>query len=400
MHILVVCQFWPPEMGAPASRFYDFGRHWTACGHRVSVVTAFPNFPSGVIPPAYRGKAYQHEVMDGINVYRTYIFASPKLSKLSKGLGYLTFVVSASLFILLTRLRYDAVIATSPPPVMGLPGLLASFKRGVPLVFDVRDIWPEAIVLSGRIRNRLLIRLLEGVESLLYRVASVVSVVTEGKRRRLIERGVPQSKLAVLWNGVDLGLFDRESEGTLPPAFESLDPNARWLTYADRLRRQRPDLYAQSQFVLIGGGSELQRLQARRNELSLDRVAFLPIQPRSVIYRALRRSFAILITLRPRRDEHTVPSKVFESLASARPILLSAAGEAASIIESCGGGRVTRPGDADELCREVVALLDDPTAADEMGRRGRRYVADHFDRRKTAAQLPTELNRAMPKRAR
>lgn len=411
MHILVVCQFWPPEMGAPAARFYDFGRQWVAKGHRVSVITAFPNFPDGVIPKPYRGEVYNHEVMDGIDVYRTYIFASPKLTAVSKGLGYLTFLLSASLFILLCRLKYDVVIATSPPPVMGLPGLLAALKRRVPLVFDVRDIWPEALVLSGELRNPLLISLLERIEMMLYRLAGLVSVVTEGKRERLIERGVPAGKLAVLWNGVDLESFDRQSRTRLPPEFDGLDATAKWLVYAgvfnqaqgldvilraaDQLRRQRPELYASAQFVLIGHGAQREALCRLRDDLGLDRVAFLPIQPRASVYAALRRSFAILVTLRPRKDQHTIPSKIFESFASERPIVLSAAGEVASVLEASGGGRVCQPGDAEDLCATLAGLLEDPQAADEIGHCGRDYVAEHFDRRRIAAEFLIETSKAM-----
>jgi glycosyltransferase involved in cell wall biosynthesis len=396
-------------MGAPAGRFHDFGRHWVAQGHRVSVVTAFPNFPSGVIPEPYRGRKYQHEVMDGIDVYRTYIFASPKLNAFTKGLGYLSFILSSSLFLLLKRLDYDVVISTSPPPIMGLPGLLASRKRRVPLVFDVRDIWPEAIVLSGRIKNRLLIRILESVEMLLYRSSALVSVVTEGKRERLMQRGVPARKLAVLWNGVDLDKFDEESDGPLPADFNGVDPEALWFSYAgvfnpaqgldvileaaDLLRQRRQELYAKTKIVMVGGGSRLEDLRRRRDQLSLDTVEFVPIQPRAVVYRVLRRSFGILIPLRPRKDDHTVPSKIFESLASERPILLSAAGEVATIVSQSSAGCVVEPGDASQLCDAMISLLEDPEAADRAGKRGRAYVAEHFDRRKTAERFLTELER-------
>ncbi len=411
MHILVVSQFWPPEMGAPAARFYDFGRQWVANGHRVSVITAFPNFPSGVVPRPYRGRAYQHEVMDGIDVYRTYIFPSPKSVVIYKGLTYLSWVLSASLFILLTRLKYDVVIATSPPPLTGLPGVLAAFKRGVALVFDVRDLWPEGLVLSGELRSPLLIGVLERMEMMLYRLASLVTVVTNGKRQRLVERGVPAQKLTVVWNGVDLEAFDRDSRTPLPHDFDRLDPNAKWLVYAgvfnlaqgldvipraaDALRSRRPDLYEAVQFVLIGDGARREQLLKLREDLKLDRVEFLPIQPRAAVFSALRRAFAVVITLRPRKDEHTVPSKIFESLASERPVVLSATGEVASLLSAGGGGRTCPPGDASAICTALVDLLDDTNGADDAGRRGRAYVAEHFDRRKIAAQFLAEIERAV-----
>ncbi len=403
MRILVVSQYWAPEMGAPASRYYDLARHWIARGHRVSAITGFPSFATGVIPKVYRHKLYQHEVMDGIDVHRTYMFASPKCTDTSKAMGHSAFLVSSSAFALLSRLEYDVVVASSPPPTTGLAGWLAALRRGTPLVFDIRDIWPESQVDSGRIGNPVLIRLLQAVATHLYRSADLVAAVTDGKRRRLRELGVPDWKLAVLPNGVDVRCFDREADGPLPPDFDLLDERAQWLTYAGvfhpqqglhvildaarLLRERRPDLYARSQFVLIGGGSQLRALQQKREQLALDRLAFIPIQPRRIVFRALRRSFGVLVSLLPRQDDHTVPAKLYEALASSRPVILSADGEAAGIVNTSGCGRAAPAGDAPRLCQAIVDLLQNTAAADRMGLRGRRFVEAHFDRRDTAERF-------------
>jgi glycosyltransferase involved in cell wall biosynthesis len=399
--ILVVSQFFPPEMGAPASRFYDFSKHWLVAGHEVSVITGFPNFPGGVVHEGYRGKLYQREVIDGVHVHRCFLFTG-KWRRVQRALTYVTFLASSLVCALLTRTGADVVVATIPPPTVGLPGLLASLRRRAPLLVDLRDIWPEAIVQSGRLRNPLVIRLFEGIAGFLYRRAERIAVVTHGWKERLVEKGVPAEKIEVLSNGVDVGAFDAEAGGELPEAFAALDPAAQWFSYAGilntpqglevileaaaRVRERAPELYARSQWVLVGEGPTETELRALQQKLHLDRVVFVPRQPRAAVFSLLRRSFGVLVTLRPRKDTSTVPSKIYECMASGNPVLFSAAGEGGETIRRAGAGSVCTPGDPDALAEAMLTYLRNPELAAEHGRSGRQHVLDHYDRRKIAAE--------------
>jgi len=398
--ILVVSQFFPPEMGAPAGRFHDFAQSWIAEGHEVTVITGFPNFPAGVIHAGYRRRVYMRETIDGVDVRRCWILTTPR--RLSRPLSYASFLLSSTLCVLLAKLRYEVVVATIPPPTVGIPGLVAALRRRVPLVLDLRDIWPEAIVQSGRLRNPLVIRVFEGIADFLYRRARRITAVTEGWRARLVEMGVPAEKLAVLSNGVDVGAFDEGLEA-LPADFEALEPDAHWFTYAGilnrpqglefileaaaRMRERAPDLYAKSQFLLIGEGPIEAELKALRAELGLERVVFVPRQPRQAVYACLKRSFAVLVTLRPRKDTSTVPSKLYECMASGRPVLYQAGGEGAATLRRAAAGSVVEPGSAAALCEAMRAYLRDPASADAHGRAGRAYVAEHYDRRVLARRF-------------
>ena len=407
MNILVVSMFFPPEMGAPAGRFFDFAQHWVRHGHRVTVITGFPNFPGGRIHDGYRGRLFQREEIDGIDVWRCWLFT--RKGRLGRPLAYASWLLSATLVAIAGRWKADVVVATSPPPIVGLPGRVAAWRRGVPLVFDIRDIWPEAIVQSGRLTNPLVIRALEWVARYLYRSSTHVTAVTEGWVERLVELGVPTTKSAVLPNGVDVGSFDEDARNALPADFEVLDPEAHWFTYAGifntpqglevileaaaQLEKQRPELYARSQFVLVGEGPRESDLKEMRDRLGLDRVIFIPRQPRWAIYSLLHRSFAVLVTLRPRKDTSTVPSKIYECMASSRPVLFSAAGLGAETIERAGGGTVTEPANAQALCDALCAYLDDPERADAEGAAGRNFVEQSYDRRKIAQSFEDLLAR-------
>ena len=210
LKILVVSLYFPPEMGAPAGRFYDFAQHWLKAGHEVTVVTGFPNFPGGIIHEGYRGRWAQREEIDGVDVRRCWILTA-KSRFLSRALTYATFLISSTLRVLFMRRQFDVVIATSPPPTVGLPGIVAAWRQKAPLVFDIRDIWPEAIVQSGRLKNPLIIRLFEGTARLIYRKSTKIAVVTEGWRERLVDIEVPGDKVEVLPNGVDVSAFDRDA---------------------------------------------------------------------------------------------------------------------------------------------------------------------------------------------
>lgn len=411
LDILVVSQFFTPEMGAPAARFYDFGRLLVERGHRVRVITGFPNSPSGRIPGAYRRRLRQREWIDGIEVMRGWLYASPRLSSFTKSAGFGSYAVSASLWALLGRPAADVVIATSPPPSVGIPGLLASRALKAPLVFDVRDIWPEAIAQSGRLESGALIRSLQAIERALYRWSAAVSVVTEGKRIRLVEKGVPEEKIAVIPNGVDLSRFD--GVDTSPAETLLLEHEVAMdrflvlyagvfnppqgldilLDAAARLRARDAGGAARLQFVLVGNGSQRRHLEARvAGEKLGDLVHLLPEQPREMMPPLLSRADAVAVTLRPRNDTHTVPSKIYEAMASGNPVLLSADGAPAEILREAGAGVDSAAGDVEGLVASVERLRDEPGLARAMGERGRAF-ASRSDRRVLVQRLEDLLLR-------
>lgn len=407
LDLVVLSQFFSPEMGAPAARFHDFGRLLLERGHRVRVVTGFPNFPSSIIREEYRGRWSQREDIDGIEVHRGWIYASPKRPTISKSLGYASFAASASTRILFGGLKADVVVATSPPPTVAIPGMLAARRLRAPLVFDVRDIWPEAVVESGRLNRGLVVRSLEAVERAVYRASTAITVVTEGKRERLIEKGVPEEKLAVIPNGVDLSRFaeERPVDSLLDTA--GVDRDRFLVMYAGifgpsqgldvlfdaalKIRHEAADEASRIQFVIVGGGVERPRLEKRlRDERLSDMIRLVPEQPRENIPSLLRAADAIAVTLRPRRDTHTVPSKIYESMASGHPVLVSANGAPGEILRESGAGFATPASDAAALVGSIRKLLADPDACRNFGEKGRAYAA-RFDRRRLVEEFEAVL---------
>ena len=139
-------------------------------------------------------------------------------------------------------------------------------------------------------------------------------------------------------------------------------------------------------------------LKSERTKRDLDRVVFIPRQPRAAIYTLMRKSFAVLVTLRPRKDTSTVPSKLYEGMASGRPVLYQGGGEGARTLRDASGGRVVEPGSGQALCDAMLDCLSDPARAEDEGKAARAYVMERFDRRATAARFAELLEALVAKR--
>jgi len=233
--ILYVSQYFPPEMGAPAARAAELAQHWARDGHEVSVLTGFPNHPTGVVPPEWRSRLRRiifHERAAAVEVYRTWLWALPNRKPHERMRNYASFCVSAALRGL-TLPRPDVIIATSPQLLVGLAGWWLACNRQVPFVFEVRDLWPESLTAVGVGReDSLLYHTLGAVAGFLYERANRVVVVTPAFREHLVKHWrVPEDKISVVENGVETDLF-------------SPQPDA-----ADRLLREQ--LGAQEKFPLF-----------------------------------------------------------------------------------------------------------------------------------------------------
>lgn len=393
MKILFLSQYFPPEPGAPAARVSELTRHWAAAGHDVTVLTGMPNHPTGVVPAEYRGRGLVREDFHGVKVVRTWIYAAANKGRVRRSLSYASYSASAVAIGQLPIEAPDVVIATSPQFLCGVAGRLIAGMRRKPFVFEVRDLWPESIVAVGALpAGHPVVRGLEVVEEHLYRAADGIVVVTDTFERRLVERGVPPSKLHVIKNGVDLERFrpgERDTElrrslgfgGRFVLAYVGTHGMAHGLgavlDVAARLRSRD-----EVRFLFVGEGAERANLEARARREGLSNVTFLGALPRERMPEVYATADACIVPLRKTELFTTViPSKIFEILAMERPIVLSVDGEARALIEASGGGIFAPPEDVDAMTGAVLDLLSSPERRREMGRRGRAYVMREFDRK-------------------
>ncbi|WP_437503536.1 glycosyltransferase family 4 protein [Sorangium sp. So ce1099] len=407
MRILYVSPYFPPESGAPAARVSELSRAWRRAGHEVTVLTGMPNHPTGVIPPEYRGRLRIEEDFHGVRVLRTWIYAAANRGKVRRSLAYGSFALSALTLAQHELPRPDVLIATSPQFLTAVAGYGVAKLRGLPFVFEVRDLWPESIVAVGALpEEHPVVRGLTLVEEHLYRAADEIVVVTRSFRERLVARGVPADKIDIIRNGVDLGRFVPSSRAT---------PLRAELGFGDRLvvayvgthgmahglsavldvahgLRDREDI----RFLFVGDGAERASLEARARELGLSGVTFLGARPRDAMTEVYATADICLVPLRKTELFQTViPSKIFEILAMERPVVISVDGEARSIIEEAQAGLFAPPEDVAAMTRAILELASDPDRRRRMGEAGRAYVTRSFDRDTLAREYAEVLERVV-----
>lgn len=394
MRVLVVCHYFPPEIGAPQARLSDLARAWSEASDDVTVLTGMPNHPTGVVPERYRRRIRVQEAVDGYRIVRTWLYATPNKGMLKKTLGHLSFMVTSFLLGMVPTGRADVVVVSSPTFFSVFSAWALARCKRASLVVEVRDLWPAIFVELGVFRNHRLIRLLESLELWAYRAAAAVVVVTEGFRDDLIRRGVPEAKVHVVPNGADLERFGGDVADDAARARLGAGPGDTLVLYigahgishgleavadaAAKLTGER------IHFAFVGEGAAKDRLEARVRDLRLTNVTLHPGVAREEVPRFLAGADICLVPLRDvALFSSFIPSKMFEYLAASKAVIGSVRGEPARILEAAGAV-VVGPEDPGALADAVRDLAADPERRAAMGRQGRAYVAQHYDRKALA----------------
>ena len=406
MRILFLSHYFHPEVNAPASRTYEHCKQWIQDGHEVTVVTCAPNHPRGMVYEGYCNKLFQREEKDGIQVVRLWTYVTANEGFLKRTLSYLSYMVAA-VFVAPFLPKFDVVLSTSPQFFNGLAGYLVSRLERLPWILEIRDLWPESIVAVGAITNRPVIRLLEYLELFAYRKANHLVVVTDAFKAHMLARGISSKKVTVIKNGVDFSLYKKPPHGYIDLARE-LGLEGKFvasyfgthgmahhletvLEAAHELREWKNII-----FLLVGDGAERSRLVTMRDEIKLSNVVMLDQQPKEKMPELWSLSSVSLVLLKKSALFKTVlPSKIFESMAMERPVILGVEGESAELVMSAGGGICIEPESAKDLAIQVLKLYRDPTLRQKLGSSGRRYVLEHFDRQVLARRFADVMQRVV-----
>jgi colanic acid biosynthesis glycosyl transferase WcaI len=399
-------------MGAPSARAAELAYHWTRAGHHVSVLTGFPNHPTGIVPPEWRSRlrhlSYRQKVGD-IEIFRTWLWPLPNRKAHERIRNYASFCVSAALRGL-TVPRPDVIIATSPQLLVGLSGLFLSCMRRIPFVFEVRDLWPESLIAVGiGGEDSFLHQTLARIARLLYDGSDRVVVVSPAFRDRLIEHwDVPPEKIAVVENGVETETFspahcdhnlrkELGAEGKFVASYIGTMGNAHGLQIvldAAQSLQHNPNFL----FLLIGEGAEKEGIKAAIHSRQLTNVRILDQQPREKIPAFILASDVCLVLLKKTDVFKTViPSKMLEFMSCARPVILGVDGQARQILEEAGGGIPIEPENSAALVDALNYLAEKPDAGTTFGKKGREYILEKFSRAQTAEKYIDVLKEVVRK---
>jgi colanic acid biosynthesis glycosyl transferase WcaI len=409
--ILYVSQYFPPEMGAPAARAAELAQHWARTGHSVSVLTGFPNHPTGKVPDEWRARlrrlTYREKAGD-VNVFRTWLWPLPNRKAHERMRNYASFFISAALRGMAIE-RPDVLIATSPQLLVGLAGWWIAFTRQIPFVFEVRDLWPESLIAVGiGDENSWLHHVLAQIAGFLYERADRVVVVTPAFREHLIHHWrVPAKKIAVVENGVETDLFTPFPHAASQTLRHELADGAAFLVcYAgtmgmahrlETLLDAAAELQQQKvsvRLILVGEGSEKNRIKALSASRGLQNIRFLDQRPREKMPALIAACDACLVLLKKTDVFKTViPTKMLEFMSCARPVIIGVEGQARAIVEDAGAGLAIEPENSHALAQAILRLSNDRELSLVLGQRGREYIERNFARAQMAEKYIGVLRR-------
>lgn len=404
MNILYLSQYFPPEIGATQNRAYENAHHLIKSGHKVTVICEIPNHPSGIINPDYRGKFIVRSNWDGIDVIRVWVKASPIKSFLNRMLFYISYMINATIAgIFIARGSYDLIYVTSPPLFVGGAGLVIKILRQIPMIFEVRDLWPDSAVILGELKNPTAITLAKKLEQTCYKRAALIVVVTEGIRQILLRKGLPNENVIVIPNGTKLSRYQFDAKGrenirrqlSLEKKFVAIYAGIHGIAQGlEIIIQAAKSLETQSQIhiLMVGDGPQKAMLKQMVSTFELRNVTLHNEVSMDEIPNYLS---AADIALIPLKDidlfNYALPSKMFDAWACQRPIALLVNGEARTVMEEAQAGVFVPPESPELLAEALIKLQESPDDLQRMGINGRKYVEEHFSREVLAEKLLHEL---------
>lgn len=395
MKIVLVSQWYPPEQAPIGYMIRDLAQALVTRGYEVTVITGFPNHPSGVVFGGYRKKWRLKETLDGVVVWRMYLSTSVSRSKLSRILTFLSFTVSSA-WALLVHQKPDLVFSVFQPLSVGVTLPLITALRGSKLVLNVQDLHPDAPVRLGLIRNPILIGLLRKVERFGYRSSDGLAVICEQFRSHCNIIAGDKTRIAVIPNWIDLneilpgarmnglrkelGLSSEHIVILFAGTIGFVANSEIIITVADLLRDSAPNV----RFVFIGEGPAVASLKRLATEARLSSVVFAPFQPRERLSEVQAISDISLLTMGLGQGRTSVPSKLLGYMAAARPVIAAVDkdSETAALVLNANCGMVTPSDDPFELARTISALIYKPVERQNLGVNGRTYLEKNFAKEK------------------
>ncbi len=386
MKIAFLTQYYPPEIGAPQGRLSALAAAFQREGHSVTVLTAQPNYPSGRIHAGYGG-LLRREVRDGVRIIRTFIYPTQRADFLHRLSSYFSFVISSAILGTFCLERPDYLIVESPPLFLGLAGVWLSWVKRCPMIFNVADLWPETAVRLGVLRHGGLAHEISArLERFCYRRATVVSGQTRAITADIVAR-FPWCRTYHLSNGADSRTFHPDRRTALARAV--LGPVDSCVAFYAGLHGLAQGLnhvldaaavFADTplRFVLMGDGPTKADLMAQARSRGLSNVTFLDPRPTNEVPPLLAAADIVLVPLVTHLPGAT-PSKLYEAMASGRPVVLVADGEPAAIVREQQAGLVVGPGDTAGLVAALRTLSRDVHLGRELGANGRRAAERLFN---------------------
>ena len=403
MKLLLLTQYFPPETGAPQNRLFELAVRLNRMGIDITVLTAMPNYPQMKVYKEYAGLDYHYEEMSGLKVHRSSIYVSTDRSIISRLRNYFSFVISSRRTAMSKLGDFDLIMCESPPLFLGYTAMYLARKKKAKLIFNVSDLWPESAEKLGVVNNKFLLNKAYQLEAKIYRRSDLVTGQTQGICKSIANR-FPGVKTFWLPNGADLSYYDpariekgnwREMNGIkdedhvfLYAGIVGIAQGLEVILYAaERLKSDN------CVFVILGSGPEKERLMQISLDAGLNNVKFLDAVGKTEMPSILKSVDAAIIPLKKLElFKGAIPSKIFEALAMEIPILLGVEGEARDLFIDKGQcGLFFEPQNDADLVKAIRIMISDKLKMQVMGKNGRKYVDENFNRDLIASKLYKEI---------
>lgn len=384
MRVLFISQLFDPENSIKG---LEFAKRLQALGHDVEVVTTYPSYPHGRIFQGYQQRWKQVDILDGVKVVRLPTYISHGKSAIKRMMSYASFGITASLYSLFGAKRSDVIYAYYPPVAVGLVACFVGFFKRVPYVYDVQDLWPEALVATGMLKKGRATHWVDKLCGLIYRNAARIAVQSDGYRQALLKKNVPSEKIQRIFNWCDESragfqgdsspvIFERQCFNILYAGNLGAAQALEHVIEAAHLLQKSGD--KKIKFTFVGAGMDAVKLKKMAENFSLSNVNFFPQVSVDQVGAILARADALLVHLADDPVfEITIPSKTQAYLMAGKPILMAVKGEAARIIEDAGAGMIVQPCQPALLAQAAREMAVLPTAVlSNMGKSGRNFYQE------------------------
>ena len=402
MRILYIHQHFCTPAGSGGTRSYEFSRRWVRRGHYVRMLTGTGYDPT--LPASGRVN------VEGIDVRTLGVRYDTRLGFLGRIRSFLAFALK-SLWHAAQSRDADVVLATSTPLTVALPAMAGRWVAGRPLIFEVRDVWPDAAVDAGVLRNPVLIALARLLEAVVYRSATHIVPLSTGMEDRIRRKGVPRSKTTVVPNCSDLDLFRPDEDGSALRAEHgaadkfivlyvgavNLANDIPCLVGLAEALRDEPDI----ELWFVGGGNRLDYLRSAARERDLANVRCFGPRPKREVPRFAAAADVGVVTFIPEPVYYeNSPNKFFDYIAAGLPVLFNRTTWLSPYLKRYEAGWVCHERPAEQMAAAVRSLRDDPELARRMGRNARRLAEAEFSRDAMAERYLKHLEACVgPKRS-
>jgi colanic acid biosynthesis glycosyl transferase WcaI len=408
--VLILSLVFRPDNVSTAQLMADLAGDLQARGHSVTVLTTVPHYnpdPEAAdqqpLSPCWWG-ILQQSSYRGMEVFHAWMPRKGQ-NKLYRLLTWVSFHLISTLAGLWKVQRPDVILSPSPPLTIGLSAWVLAAYHHSRFIYNLQEMYPDVAINLGVVRNRSLIHWLYGLERFVYRKAAAVTAISERMRVHLIQKGVPEAKVLLIPNFVDVHDFrplpkDNEfsrkyglqSEFVVSYAGNMGKPqHLETLLHTAALLADRKHL----RFVIMGDGSEREDLEQLARQLRLHNLTFLPYQPYSLMPLAYAAADASYVPQAIGTSNDGVPSKVYRIMASGRPVLACTDADsdlADLVLKAEAGAAVTTAAPA-ELAKTIEAALANESAWLRLGSNGRAYVLEHYDRMVVVGQYHELINK-------